>query len=154
MLRPLPYFHFSILRRLLLSSRLPQDHKMASAAPAITSIYQRRREKEMEKWICLILLIYSNSYWFSALLLFHLLCFSRLASVGYISDHLALGFLMGPANRDPWQEISIWEENELRILFPLTPFLQSHLSDCISLPEGYCSQDSLHYLTFSLPVPI
>lgn len=63
-----------------------------------------------------------------------------------ISAHLAVGFLRDLANRDPWQEIRVWEENELRIFFfPLAPFLQSHLAGYISLPEGHGFQGSLPY---------
>lgn len=149
MLRPRPYFHSSSLRRLFLSSGLPQGYKTASPAPAITFVYQRRRKKEEEKCICLILSIYSNSYRFSAFLLFHLLCVSRLACVGSISDLLALGFLMGPTNRDPWEEIRIWEKNELRIFFSPDSF-PTVTSGWLHLSTY--SRGSLLYPTLSLPV--
>lgn len=88
---------------------------MASAAPAITCIYQRRRKKEGQKCICLLLPIYSNSYRLSALLLLDLLCVSRLAYVVYVRDHLVLGFLNGSSQQGSMTGDRVWEENELRI---------------------------------------
>lgn len=67
-LKPLLYLCSTIFRM------LPQGSKMASAAPAIISIYQR--QKEGQECMCLLSPIYPNSDQLSALLLFYLLSVS------------------------------------------------------------------------------
>ena len=131
---------------------------MVSAAPAITSMYQRRREKTEGKAKVHVLtisrIVYPDSYQLSALLLLHLLCLSRLAWVGYISGLLALGFLMGSAKWIHDKRLECEKRMSSGSFFPDSLPAKSHLAGCISPLEGHCPPGSPLYLTLFFPVQI
>lgn len=144
-LKPLLYLCSTIFRR------LPQGSKMASAAPAIISIYQR--QKEGQECMCLLSPIYPNSDQLSALLLFYLLS----VSAGWLVWATSVAFL--PLALWWVQPIQSMEGDEnvrrewTQDFFPSDSLsTKSHLAGCLSLPEGHCSQGSLLYPTLSLPV--